>query len=116
MGGVPGAPSPKPAGGGNADTKPPYSGLFGAGPSTADAKNTSGISPGMLALMEKQRKSNPTPLFQLFGTAQPSTSMLDSKSSPASGSTTETSTSNALPVTSGLFGGKSLAKNDNSLQ
>ena len=97
-------PSPKPAGGGNADTKPPYSGLFGAGSSTSDVKHTSGFSPPIVAFMEKQRKSNPP---SLFGTAKPSTSMLDAKTSAASGSNTETSTSNALPVTSGLFGGKS---------
>jgi hypothetical protein len=66
----------------------------------------------MLAYMEKQRKSHATPLF---GNAKPSTLMPDSKPSQAFGSSTETSTSNALPVTAGLFGGKIPAKNDNSL-
>jgi hypothetical protein len=101
IGGAPAMPSPQPAGGGNADTKPPYSGLFNTGPS------------GMLSFREKNRKPPTTPLS---GTAKPSTSTLDSKPSPAFGSTTENSTSNFLPATSGLFDGKSPAKNDNSLK
>lgn len=106
-----GTPSAIPLSGGNADTKPPYSGLFASMPNAAAGNSPWGAQTAF------QDTSSTKTSGSLFGNPKPATSINLFASAPNAGlgsPSSATTTTNPIGG-SGSFAGITPAKNDNSL-